>query len=63
MSPCVDMETGLTCISDIFSSVIALDVKCHFFNLGSGVASPTIWSCYGNISVLINRENNQFLKK
>ena len=29
----------------------------------SGVASPTIWSCYGNISVLIKRENNQFLKK
>lgn len=25
------------------------------------LASPTIWSCYGNISVLINRENNQLL--
>jgi hypothetical protein len=29
----------------------------------SGVASLTIWSCYANISVFINRENNQFLKK
>ena len=29
----------------------------------SGVASPTIWSCYANISVFIDRENNRFLKK
>jgi hypothetical protein len=29
----------------------------------SGEASPTIWSCYANISVLIDLENNQFLKK
>jgi hypothetical protein len=29
----------------------------------SGEASPTIWSCYANISVFIDRENNQFLKK
>jgi hypothetical protein len=27
--------------------------------IGSGVASPTTWSCYANI----DRENNQFLKK
>ena len=29
----------------------------------SGEASPTIWSCYANISVFIDRENNPFLKK
>ena len=31
--------------------------------LTSGEASPTIWSCYANISVFIDRENNSFLKK
>ena len=29
----------------------------------SGEASPTIWSCYANISMFIDRENNPFLKK
>jgi hypothetical protein len=29
----------------------------------SGEASPTMWSCYANISVFIHRENNQFVKK
>jgi hypothetical protein len=31
--------------------------------LNSGEASPTVWSCYANISVFIDRKNNQFLKK
>jgi hypothetical protein len=39
-----------------FSGVLVLP-------LSSGEASPTIWSCYANISVFIDRENNQFLKK
>ena len=29
----------------------------------SGEASPTIWSCYANFSVFIDRIRNQFLKK
>jgi hypothetical protein len=29
----------------------------------SAKGSPIIWSCYVNISVLIDHENNQFLKK
>ena len=41
-------------------SVLVLEVE---LKLSSGEASPTIWSCYANISVFINRENNQFLKK
>ena len=30
---------------------------------GSSEASPTLWSCYANISVFIDRIRNQFLKK
>ena len=29
----------------------------------SGEASPTIWSCYANFSVFIDRIRNQFLEK
>jgi hypothetical protein len=35
----------------------------HWSSRSSGEASPTIWSCYANISVFIDCENNQFLKK
>jgi hypothetical protein len=37
--------------------IVGRGVKC------SGVASLTIWSCYANISVFIDGENNRFLKK
>ena len=31
--------------------------------LGSSEASPTLWSCYANISMFIDRIGSQFLKK
>jgi hypothetical protein len=46
--------------TEVKTSVLVLEVE---LKLSSGEASLTIWSCYANISVFINRENNQFLKK
>ena len=46
--------------TEVKTSVLVLEVE---LKLSSGEASPTIWSFYANISVFINRENNQFLKK
>ena len=34
-----------------------------FYVSDSGEASPTIWSCYANFSVFIDRIRNQFLKE
>ena len=63
-------ETGLSkafqylCFHvNIQTSKFELRIKLDKRTKRSGVASPTIWSCYANISVLIDRENNLFLKK
>ena len=42
------------------SSTAYITARCLQLYSFSGEASPTIWSCYANISVFIDCNNNQF---
>ena len=45
------------------SSNNRITLLIYIYIFGSSEASPTIWSCYANISVFIDRIRNHFLKK